>query len=135
MVTIGTKVLNLFIAGFWLWLFQKLEWITFDPKLGLIQAIFLTALLAWAAQTVFAHLVVIVGYLTCGLGCIAAIILAPLWSWIILSVLSNLTGLFVINIPILWQGVIMSVLFGFFRLPDVTASIKSSSSSRRSSDF
>jgi hypothetical protein len=128
-VLVLRKVVNFLLAAGWLWLFHSLGWITFIATMPLWQIILLTALAAWVVEWVFDFLWNLFVVFTCGLGCFLAPVVMFVQGWIFLAGAAQLTQWFTINVDFWFTGLLMSIIFGLIRIPSVSMTTSTSTSS------
>jgi hypothetical protein len=122
------KVVNLFIAAGWMYLFHSLGWITFTVEMPLLQVVALTALVAWLVEWIFDFLYLTFLMATCGIGCVTMPIVMAVQGWIFLWGAAKITHWFTINEPLWGLGLLMSIAIGYVRIPSAATSTTSTTS-------
>lgn len=135
------NIVNFFVSGFLVWLFQLIGWLRIDQQLapfetpfwnqilvaGIVGLIFTVAL--WLLDLVFALL--IIG--SCGIGCVLFPVylafMGPLSFWLVMQILP---GWVTINATV-WQIILMGILISWIRIhkPSTSSSTSSSKSESR----
>ena len=119
---------NIVIAGVWLYVFDRLGWITFTADgLEWWEALLIVAFITKVIEFVFDWIYLTFILATCGIGCITLPFVMLMQGWIWLLGASKLTGWFTINEPFLWIGLLMSIAYGMIRIPSVTSTTTTSS--------
>jgi len=92
---------NLALAGFWLYVFNALEWLTFinHETLSFLEMVFIVAFVTKIVEYIVDWIFFLFVLFTCGIGVflLPVIMLAQGWIW--LKVAADLTSWFSINYP------------------------------------
>lgn len=131
-------LINFFITGFVVWIFELIGWIHVNQQLapfetpfwnqilvaGIVGLIFTVGL--WILDLVFA--LVVVG--SCGIGCVLFPVylafMGPVGFWLVMQILP---GWVTVNANI-WQIILMGVLISWIRVHAASSSSSSNSSSK-----
>ncbi|MDP3917603.1 MAG: hypothetical protein Q8Q30_00290 [Candidatus Woesebacteria bacterium] len=131
-------IINFFITGAIVWLFQAIGWISITQTMSVFDANWANQLLVagvvgfiftvglWLADLVFAF--VVIG--SCGIGCflypVYLAVLGPVGFWAIGKLLP---GWMTLNVNNIWQVILMGVVVSIVRIHAKRSSSSSSSSS------
>ncbi len=127
---IFATIVNFFVAMGWLWVFQSLGWISFSLDKPLWQNLVLAALLAWLVMTILGIVYTFFILATCLIGCVTLPIYYFAVGYLVLLGVEKITHIFTFNPSNdFWIFLLMSIAFGIVKLPYLSTSSSSSSSS------